>query len=105
MLALFILLTKPGIQRHILIPVVTLLFCIETAVSVGKPFDRIAQQDHSQHLVIGFVRSIEAFIFELPTVIANGYYANPASPSELAKMSLYLMQTSLADSVIVSFFT
>ncbi|KAJ8581851.1 hypothetical protein M405DRAFT_596975 [Rhizopogon salebrosus TDB-379] len=83
-LTLFVLLKKSGIQRQLLIPVLTLLFCIATA-----------------HLIINFIRALEAFIFQADTIGANAYYSNLASPLELAKMAFYITQTVLADSVIL----
>jgi len=83
-LTLFILLKKSGIQRQLLIPVLTLFLCIATA-----------------HLIINFIRALEAFIFQAHTIGADAYYSNLASPLELAKMAFYITQTVLADSVIL----
>ncbi|OJA18165.1 hypothetical protein AZE42_10619 [Rhizopogon vesiculosus] len=83
-ITLFILLKKSGIQRELLIPVVTLLLCLATA-----------------HLIIDFIRALEAFIFQVNTIGADAYYSNLASSLELAKMTLYITQTILADSVIL----
>ncbi|KAJ8591980.1 hypothetical protein M405DRAFT_734065 [Rhizopogon salebrosus TDB-379] len=82
LLTLFILVMKTGIQRQLLIPVATLLLCIATI-----------------HLVIGFVRALEAFV--LNTISAYAYYDNLASPLWLAQTALYVLQTTLADGVIV----
>ncbi|OJA13429.1 hypothetical protein AZE42_12151, partial [Rhizopogon vesiculosus] len=85
LLTIFILLAKTGIQRQVLIPVATLLHCIANA-----------------HLVISFVRALEAFVFNIQTISPDAYYlANFSSPSGLAKVALYLLQTTLADVVIV----
>ncbi|OJA13664.1 hypothetical protein AZE42_10221 [Rhizopogon vesiculosus] len=62
----------------------TLLLCLATA-----------------HLIIDFIRALEAFVFQVNTVGADGYYSNLALPLELAKMALYVTQTILADSVIL----
>ncbi|KAG1822018.1 uncharacterized protein BJ212DRAFT_936670 [Suillus subaureus] len=81
---LVILLKKGGIQRDLLIPVATLLLCIATA-----------------HLIIDLVRVLEAFIFSAPTIGADAYYSNLASPLELAKTALYVTQPTVADAVLV----
>ncbi|KAG2107032.1 uncharacterized protein F5147DRAFT_637122 [Suillus discolor] len=83
-LTLFVLFKKTGIQRQLLVPVATLLLCIATA-----------------HLIIDFVRALEAFVFKVDTIGANAYYSNPASPLELASKALYITQTTLADGVVV----
>ncbi|KAG2069454.1 hypothetical protein BDR04DRAFT_1101547 [Suillus decipiens] len=83
-LTLFVLFKKTGIQRQLLIPVATLLLCIATA-----------------HLIIDFVRGLEAFVFEVDTIGADAYYSNLASPLELASKALYITQTTLADGVVV----
>ncbi|OAX35343.1 hypothetical protein K503DRAFT_659978, partial [Rhizopogon vinicolor AM-OR11-026] len=83
-LTLFILLKKSGIQRELLISVATLLLCLATA-----------------HLIIDFIRALEAFVFQVNTIGADAYYSNLASPLELAKMALYVTQTILADSIIL----
>jgi hypothetical protein len=83
-LTLFVLLKKTGFQRQLFIPVATLLLCIATA-----------------HLVIDFVRGLEAFIFKVDTTGANAYYSNLASPLDLASKALYITQTTLADGVVV----
>ncbi|KAG1730683.1 uncharacterized protein EDB91DRAFT_749501 [Suillus paluster] len=81
-LALLILLKKTGIQRQLLIPVATLLLCIATA-----------------HLIINFVRGLEAFVFQVDTI--DAYYFNLASPLDVASKTLYVTQTILADSLLV----
>ncbi|KAG1895481.1 uncharacterized protein F5891DRAFT_668859 [Suillus fuscotomentosus] len=83
-LALVILLKKRGIQRDLLIPVATLLLCIATA-----------------HLIINFVRALEAFVFNVDTIGADAYYSNLASPLGLAKTALYITQPTVADSVLI----
>ncbi|OAX35340.1 hypothetical protein K503DRAFT_373645 [Rhizopogon vinicolor AM-OR11-026] len=83
-ITLFILLKKSGIQRELLISVATLLLCLATA-----------------HLIIDFIRALEAFVFQVNTIGADAYYSDLASPLELAKMTLYIIQTILADSVIL----
>ncbi|KAG0699931.1 hypothetical protein DFH29DRAFT_934702 [Suillus ampliporus] len=84
LLMLLILLNKTGTQRQLLITVATLLLCFATA-----------------HLLIDFVRALEAFIFEVHTIGADGYYLILASPLQLAKTTVYVTQTILADGVIV----
>ncbi|KAG2053308.1 hypothetical protein BDR06DRAFT_956601 [Suillus hirtellus] len=83
-LALVILLKKRGIQRDLLIPVATLLLCIATA-----------------HLIINFVRALEAFVFNVDTIGADAYYSNLASPLGLVKTALYITQPTVADSVLI----
>ncbi|KAG0706626.1 hypothetical protein DFH29DRAFT_134810 [Suillus ampliporus] len=83
-LTLFILLKKTGIQRQLLIPVATLLLCIATT-----------------HLVINFVRGLEAFVFQVDTINANAYYSDLASPLDLASMALSITQITLADGVVI----
>ncbi|KAG1813858.1 uncharacterized protein BJ212DRAFT_1364106 [Suillus subaureus] len=83
-LTLFVLFKKTGIQQQLLIPVATLLLCIATA-----------------HLVIDFVRGLEAFVFKVNTIGADVYYSNLASPLDLASKALYITQTTLADGVVV----
>ncbi|KAG2138384.1 hypothetical protein DEU56DRAFT_755936 [Suillus clintonianus] len=83
-LTLFILLKKNGINRQLLIPVATVLLCIATA-----------------HLIVDFVRVLEAFVFKMDMISANSYYSNLASPLEYAKTALYVTQTVLADCVLV----
>ncbi|KAG0700749.1 hypothetical protein DFH29DRAFT_930673 [Suillus ampliporus] len=84
LLTLLVLLNKTGTQRQLLIPVATLLLCFATA-----------------HLLIDFVRALEAFIFKVHTIGADAYYAMLASPLQLAKTAVYATQTILADGVIV----
>lgn len=81
---LFILLKKTGIQRQLLLPVATLLLCIATA-----------------HLIIDFVRALEAFIFKVNTIGASDYYSNFASPLFVASTALCITQTILADAMVV----
>ncbi|KAG2155520.1 hypothetical protein DEU56DRAFT_943206 [Suillus clintonianus] len=81
---LFILLKKTGIQRQLILPVATLLLCIATA-----------------HLIVDFVRALEAFVFKVDTIGANAYYSNFASPLFVASMTLYITQTILADGIVV----
>lgn len=83
-LTLFVLFKKTGNQRQLLIPVATLLLCIATA-----------------HLVIDFVRGLEAFVFKVNTIGADAYYSDLASPLDLASKALYITQTTLADGVVV----
>lgn len=83
-LTLFVLLKKTGIQRQLLIPVATLLLLIATV-----------------HLIVDFVRALEAFVFNVDTLEANIYYSNLASPLALTSLSLYITQTALADGVVV----
>jgi hypothetical protein len=66
------------------------------------PFNRIAQQSHSQHLIVDFVRILEAFVFKVDMISADVYYSNLAAPLEYAKTALYVTQTILADCVLVS---
>jgi hypothetical protein len=82
-----------------------LLLCVATAVSVIiKPLGRIAQHGGLlQHLIIDFVRALEAFVFKVNTIGADAYYSNLASPLDLASKALYITQTTLADGVVVSF--
>ncbi|KAG1730682.1 uncharacterized protein EDB91DRAFT_1252541 [Suillus paluster] len=80
-LTLVILLKKSGIQRQLLISVATLLLCIATA-----------------HLIVDFVRGLEAFVFQANTLGTDAYYSNPGLP---ASMALYVVQTTLADGVLV----
>jgi hypothetical protein len=54
-----------------------------------------------QHLIIDFVRALEAFIFNVDTTGADTYYSNLASPLELAKTALFITQPILADGVMV----
>ncbi|KAG1757224.1 hypothetical protein EDB19DRAFT_1900765 [Suillus lakei] len=81
---LFILLKKTGIQRQFLLPAATLLLCIATA-----------------HLIIDFVRALEAFIFKVDTIGANAYYSNFDSPLFVASTALCVTQTILADAIVV----
>ncbi|KAG1845962.1 hypothetical protein C8R48DRAFT_757221 [Suillus tomentosus] len=81
---LFILLKKTGIKRQLLLPVATLLLCIATA-----------------HLIIDFVRALDAFIFKVDTIGASDYYANFASPLFVASTALCITQTILADAIVV----
>lgn len=83
-LTLFILLKKRGVQRDLLLPVATLLLCIATA-----------------HLIIDFIRALEAFVFSVHTISADAYYSNLASPLELTKTALYITQPTIADAVLV----
>ncbi|OAX37293.1 hypothetical protein K503DRAFT_693595 [Rhizopogon vinicolor AM-OR11-026] len=83
-LMLFILLKKSGIQRQLIIPVATLLLCIATA-----------------HLIIDFVRALEAFVFDVHKISAAAYYSNLASPLELAKTALFITQPALADGILI----
>ncbi|KAG1869673.1 hypothetical protein C8R48DRAFT_597627 [Suillus tomentosus] len=83
-LTLGILLKKYGVQRGLLLPVATLLLCIATA-----------------HLIIDFIRALEAFVLNVDTIGADAYYSNLASPLELAKTALYVTQPTVADSVLV----
>jgi len=65
--------------------------------------EEIIQQDHFQHLVISFVRALEAFVFDIQTISPDAYYnVNFYSSLNLAKVALYVLQTTLADVVIVS---
>ncbi|KAG1747585.1 hypothetical protein EDB19DRAFT_1685463 [Suillus lakei] len=81
--------------------VATLLLLIATVVSVIKPSRAITQYDHFQHLIVDFVRALEAFVFNVDTLEANIYYSNLASPLALTSLSLYITQTALADGVVV----
>ncbi|KAG2112104.1 hypothetical protein DEU56DRAFT_935228 [Suillus clintonianus] len=83
LVTLFILLKKTGIQRQLLLPVASLLLCIATA-----------------HLIVDFVRALEAFIFKVDTS-ADIYYSNLASPLLVASTALSNIQTILADGVVV----
>lgn len=83
-LTLFILLKKTGIQRQLLIPVGTLLLLIATA-----------------HLIVDFVRALEAFVFNVNILGADAYYSNLGSPLALASLALYVTQTAIADGVVV----
>ncbi|KAG2354428.1 hypothetical protein BDR07DRAFT_1306176, partial [Suillus spraguei] len=53
------------------------------------------------HLIVDFVRILEAFVFNAGKMSANVYYSNLAAPLELAKTILYVTQTVLADCVLV----
>ncbi|KAG2149646.1 hypothetical protein BD769DRAFT_347578 [Suillus cothurnatus] len=81
---LFILLKRTGIQRQLLLPVATLLLCIATA-----------------HLIIDFVRALEAFVFKVNTISASDYYSNFSSPLFVASTALCVTQTILADAIAV----
>ncbi|KAG2350750.1 hypothetical protein BDR05DRAFT_1054816 [Suillus weaverae] len=81
---LFILLKKTGIQRRLLLPVATLLLCIATA-----------------HLILDFVRALEAFVFKVDTIGASDYYSNFGSQLFVASTALCIMQTILADAIVV----
>ncbi|KAG0706878.1 hypothetical protein DFH29DRAFT_797637 [Suillus ampliporus] len=86
-LTLFILLkkTKTGaIHRQLLIPVATLLLCIATA-----------------HMIVDFVRALEAFVFKANTIGANAYYSDFTLPLVLVKTAIYITQMTLADGVVV----
>ncbi|KAG1733284.1 hypothetical protein EDB19DRAFT_1731199 [Suillus lakei] len=83
-LTLVILLKKSGTNRRLLIPVATVLLCMATA-----------------HLIVDFVRVLEAFVFDVGKISANAYYSNLAAPLEYAKTTLYVSQTILADCVLV----
>ncbi|KAG1784614.1 uncharacterized protein HD556DRAFT_1302064 [Suillus plorans] len=83
-LTLGTLLKKYGIQRDLLLPVATLLLCIATA-----------------HLIIDFIRALEAFVLNVDTIGADAYYSNLASPLELTKTALYITQPTVADSVLI----
>lgn len=82
-LTLFVLLKNTGANRQLLIPVATVLLCLATA-----------------HLIVDFVRILEAFVFNAGTISANDYYSNLASPLEYAKTAIYVTQTVLADCVL-----
>lgn len=86
-LTLFVLLKNAGSNRQLLIPVATVLLCLATA-----------------HLIVDFVRILEAFVFNAGKMSANVYYSNLAAPLELAKTILYVTQTVLADCVLGSRF-
>ncbi|KAG2156581.1 uncharacterized protein EDB93DRAFT_1127383 [Suillus bovinus] len=81
---LIILLKKTGIKRQLLLPVATLLLCIATA-----------------HLIIDFVRALDAFIFKVDTIGASDYYSNFSSPLFVASTALLITQTILADAIVV----
>ncbi|KAG1754941.1 uncharacterized protein EDB91DRAFT_1042985 [Suillus paluster] len=81
---LFVILKKSGIQRQILLPVATLLLCISTA-----------------HLIIDFVRALEAFVFKVDALGADAYYSDLTSPLYIASTALCVTQTILADGVVV----
>ncbi|KAG2754407.1 hypothetical protein P692DRAFT_201928872 [Suillus brevipes Sb2] len=83
-LTISILLKKSGINQQLLIPVATVLLCIATA-----------------HLIVDFVRILEAFVFKVDMISADVYYSNLAAPLEYAKTALYVTQTILADCVLV----
>ncbi|KAG1733276.1 hypothetical protein EDB19DRAFT_1731152 [Suillus lakei] len=67
--------------RKLLVPVATVLLCIATA-----------------HLIVDFVRVLEAFV---DVIGVSAYCSNLATPLEFAKTALYTTQTTLADSVLV----
>ncbi|KAG1769858.1 hypothetical protein EDD22DRAFT_868233 [Suillus occidentalis] len=67
-LTMFILLKKSGMNQRLLIPVATVLLCIATA-----------------HLIVDFVRILEAFVFKVDMISADAYYSNLAAPLEYAK--------------------
>ncbi len=56
-----------------------------------------------QHLVIDFVRVVEAFITQVGDFEdgANGYYAVLNNPLEVAKTVVYATQTTMGDAVMV----
>ncbi|KAG2347257.1 hypothetical protein BDR05DRAFT_987825 [Suillus weaverae] len=83
-LTMFVLLKNTGANRRLLIPIATVLLCMATA-----------------HLIVDFVRILEAFIFNVGKMSANAYYSNLAAPLEYAKTVLYVTQTVLADCVLV----
>jgi len=64
--------------------------------------EKVAQHDYFQHLVIDFVRALQAFVFQVHTIGVDAYYSQLSSPLELAKMTLYVTQTILADGVMVN---
>jgi hypothetical protein len=75
-----------------------------TGVSIlVNSFGRIAQYNQSQHLIVDFVRILEAFVFNAGKITANAYYSDLAAPLEYAKTILYVTQTVLADCVLVGF--
>jgi hypothetical protein len=83
-LTLFVLLKNTGTNRQLLIPIATVLFCMATG-----------------HLIVDFVRILEAFVFNAGKITANAYYSDLAAPLEYAKTILYVTQTVLADCVLV----
>jgi hypothetical protein len=56
------------------------------------------------HLIVDFVRILEAFVFNAGKITANAYYSDLAAPLEYAKTILYVTQTVLADCVLGSRF-
>jgi hypothetical protein len=58
---------------------------------------------HAQHLIIDFIRALEAFVFKVDTTGASDYYSNFASPLFVASTALCVTQTILADAIVVSF--
>jgi hypothetical protein len=74
-------------------------------LSVIEPLQVIAQHDHFQHLIIDFVRALEAFVFKVNTISASDYYSNFSSPLFVASTALCVTQTILADAIAVSFST
>jgi hypothetical protein len=73
------------------------------SLSVVRNFLEIAQHAHFQHLIIDFIRALEAFIFKVDTIGASDYYSNFASPLFVASTALCVTQTILADAIVVSF--
>jgi hypothetical protein len=63
----------------------------------------IVQSDRFQHLIVDFVRALEAFVFKVNPLGADAYYSNLSSPLTLTSLALYVTQTALADGVVVSF--
>ncbi|KAG1819079.1 uncharacterized protein BJ212DRAFT_1298350 [Suillus subaureus] len=99
-LTLFILLRKSGINQQLLIPVATMLLCIATAVSaLVTPLAESLNTVAPQHLIVDFVRVLEAFVFDADKMSADAYYSNLAAPLEYAKTALYVTQTAPADCV------
>jgi len=74
------------IQRHVLIPVASLMLVLATC-----------------HIIIDFVRVVQAFIVLINVTPggASGYYANIAHPLHVGKTALYVTQTLLGDGVII----
>ncbi|KAG1859212.1 hypothetical protein F4604DRAFT_1792921 [Suillus subluteus] len=83
-LTLFVLLKNTGANRQLLIPAATALLCLATG-----------------HLIVDFVRILQAFVFNADKMSASAYYSNLAAPLEYTKTTIYVTQTVLADCILV----
>jgi len=72
------------VQRRVLIPVAILMLMLA-----------------STHLIIDFVRIMQAFVLGISTTTANDYYKKVSNPLHVAKTAIYVTQTLLGDGVII----